>query len=96
MPIKKHKFSTGEFKIYFDEIEGLCSDPDAIWRKDDEKHIVINPRLKKGKRRRLEVIIHESLHAEYPSLPKNNEEVWVNAAAINISKLLWKLGYRVR
>tara|TARA_R100000152_G_C6682516_1_gene116050 strand:+ start:225 stop:503 length:279 start_codon:yes stop_codon:yes gene_type:complete len=88
--VRSHNFSTGKFSIYIEDIEGLCCDPDAP--PDDEKSITISPRLKG--RRRLEVIIHECLHAEYPSIKDNPEEEWVDQAAINISKLLWRMGYR--
>jgi len=40
------------------------------------------------------VVIHECLHAEYPSICKENEEEWVDTAALNISKLLWRMGYK--
>ena len=34
------------------------------------------------------LLIHEALHAEYPSIKGNSEEKWVDDAARNISKLL--------
>ena len=68
---------------------------------DMEKSITISPKLKG--RKRLDVIIHEGLHAEFPTLRKRlfskkgaDEEEWVDAAASNISKLLWNMGYRIR
>ncbi len=90
MGIKTHEFSTGKFNIHIEDIDGLCIDSDVI--PDKEKSITISPRIKG--RRRLEVVIHECLHAEYPSIPKYNEEEWVDTAALNISKLLWRMGYR--
>lgn len=90
MGVKTHNFSTGKFKIHIEDIDGLCIDSDVI--PDREKSITISPRLKG--RRRLEVILHECLHAEYPSIPQENEEQWVDTAALNISKLLWRMGYR--
>jgi hypothetical protein len=89
MAIRTHEFSTGKFNIYIEDIDGLCCDPDVV--PDPEKSITISPRLKG--RRRLEVVIHECLHAEYPSIDGNEEE-WVDTAALNISKLLWRMGYR--
>ena len=91
MAVKTHKFSTGKFNIYFEEIDGLCCDSDNP-PKEKEKSISISPRL--SKRYRLEVLIHEMLHAEYPSIKKGSEEQWVDDAARNISSLLWRLGYR--
>ena len=90
MAIRTHEFSTGKFNIYIEDIAGLCCDPDVV--PDTEKSITISPRLKG--RRRLEVVIHECLHAEYPSITDNEEEEWVDTAALNISKLLWRMGYR--
>lgn len=91
MAVRTHKFSTGKFKIIFEEIDGLCCDTDNP-PEDEEKSISINPRL--SKRYRLEVLIHEMLHAEYPSIKESSEEQWVDEAARNISSLLWRLGYR--
>ena len=90
MAIRTHEFSTGKFNIYIEDIDGLCCDPDVV--PDSEKSITISPRLKG--RRRLEVVIHECLHAEYPSITGREEEEWVDTAALNISKLLWRMGYR--
>ena len=83
-----HKFSTGEYKIYMDEIEGLCTFPDSDCNEKAERSITISPKLKG--RRKLDVIIHESLHAEDP----NATEGWVDTAASNIASLVWKLGFR--
>lgn len=91
MGVRTHKFSTGKFDIIFEEIDGMCCDSDNP-PEGDEKSISISPRL--SKRYRLEVLIHEMLHAEYPSIEKGSEEEWVDEAAHNISSLLWRLGYR--
>ncbi len=97
----KHRFSTGKFTIKMEDIEGLCTYPEDTdpvvkefldSRGDSSRSISISPHLK-GKRE-LEVLIHESLHAEYPSIPKGTEEEWVDEAANNISRLLWRLGWR--
>lgn len=96
--VRTHKFSTGIFEIRFEEINGLCCYPESD---DLEKSITISPRLRGCKK--LDVIIHEGLHAEFPSLREKlfskkgaDEEEWVNAAAANISKLLWRMGYRLK
>lgn len=91
MAVKKHQFSTGKFDIKIEEIDGLCYDSENPCE-DQEKSITISPKLKG--RYRLEVIIHECLHAEYPSTENMNEEEWVDVAACNISKLLWRMGYK--
>ena len=91
MGVKTHKFSTGKFKILIEDIDGLCCDTDNP-PEGKEKSITISPKLRG--QYRLEVIIHECLHAEYPSIKSQNEEEWVDAAALNISKLLWRMGYR--
>jgi len=97
MGVRTHKFSTGKFDIRIEEINGLCCYPEPDCR--DEKSITISPRLRGCKR--LDVIIHESLHAEFPRLREQlfskkgaDEEEWVEVAAENISKLLWRMGYR--
>jgi hypothetical protein len=38
----------------------------------------------------LDVLIHEALHAAYPSL----DEYYVNRGATDIARLLWRLGWR--
>ena len=91
MGVKTHKFSTGKFKILIEDIDGLCCDTDNP-PEEEEKSITISPKLRG--RYKLEVIIHECLHAEYPSIKSQNEEEWVDTAALNISKLLWRMGYR--
>ena len=95
--VRTHKFSSGVFKIHHEEIHGLCCYPDADGM---EKSITISPKVRGMKR--LDTIIHESLHAEFPTLRKRlfskrvaDEEEWVDAAASNISRLLWRMGYRV-
>ena len=94
--MRTHTFSTGKFDIRFEQINGLCCYPEPD---DLEQSITISPNLKG--RKRLDVIIHESLHAEFPTLRKRlfskkgaDEEEWVNDAATNIAKFLWRLGYR--
>ena len=73
----------------------MCCYPDPD---DMEMSITINPKLKG--RKRLDVIIHESLHAEFTTLRKRlfsnggaDEEEWVTDAASNIARLLWRMGY---
>ena len=89
--VRTLRFTTGKFDILFEDIDGLCCDSDHP-NPEPEKSITISPSLKK--RYLMEVLIHESLHAEYPSIKGNSEEKWVDDAARNISKLLWRLGYR--
>jgi len=91
MAIRSHKFSTGKFDIRIEDIDGMCCDTDNP-PVENEKSITVSPRLKG--RYRMEVIIHECLHAEYPSIKEVDEEEWVDEAAANISKLLWRMGYR--
>jgi hypothetical protein len=91
MAIRTHDFSTGKFKILIEDIDGLCCDSDNP-SEEDEKSITISPKIKG--RYRMEVIIHECLHAEYPSIKESSEEEWVDISASNISKLLWRMGYR--
>ena len=92
MAVRTHNFSTGKFDILVEDIDGLCCDSDNP-SEEPEKSITISPKLKG--RYRMEVIMHECLHAEYPSIKGNSEEEWVDVAALNISKLLWRMGYRL-
>jgi len=92
MAVRTHNFSTGKFDILVEDIDGLCCDSDNP-PEEPEKSITISPKLKG--RYRMEVIMHECLHAEYPSIKENSEEEWVDIAALNISKLLWRMGYRL-
>lgn len=63
---------------------GECDHP-----KDRKKEIRVDKTL--FGREKLEVMIHEALHAcDY----FKSSEKWVNAAARDISILLWKKGYR--
>ena len=55
-----------------------------------EHRIVIEERLRG--QRRLEVEIHEALHALFPQV---SEEV-VTGAAVDLRRILWTLGYRLR
>lgn len=63
--------------------EGWCFSP-------PEHRIVIEERLRG--QRRLEVEIHEALHALFPQV---SEEV-VTGAAVDLRRILWSLGYRLR
>ena len=94
--MRTHEFSSGEFKIHHEEMLGLCCHPDSD---GTEKSITISPKLKGLKR--LDVVIHESLHAEFVTLRKRlfskkgaDEEEWVDDAASNIASFLWRMGYR--
>lgn len=64
------------------EFLGYCEYPD-----EKNKKIVISNKL--TGQTRLEVLIHEMLHAA----DIHQSEEWVDAAAKDIAKVLWKLGY---
>jgi hypothetical protein len=55
-----------------------------------EHRIVIDQRLRG--QRRLEVEIHEALHAMFPQI---SEEV-VTGRAVDLRRILWTLGYRLK
>lgn len=55
-----------------------------------KKHLKIKVHRNLKGRDRLEVLIHEALHAAYWDL----DEEAIDEAGIDISKMLWKLGYR--
>jgi len=63
--------------------EGWCFSP-------PEHRIVIEERLRG--QRRLEVEIHEALHALFPQL----DERVVTSSAVDLRRILWTLGYRLK
>ncbi len=89
MSVRTHKFSTGVFKIDAEgELHGYCESPEHVAKAPKHRQIWINPDL--SGLDRLETIIHESLHAEYPQM----REKTVADGGHNIARLLWRLGYR--
>ena len=93
MRVRTATFTPGVYKIVLDEdLDGLCLFPDDVGGERTDLQIWINPNLKWNTLRKLDTIIHEALHAEFPKM--SEEEVM--AAGINISRLLWRLGYRWR
>lgn len=63
--------------------------PDAKNPKAGRK-ILIDSRL--TKRRRLEIEIHEALHAIFPQIAEEE----ITQAGIDMSRILWALGYRIK
>lgn len=53
----------------------------------EKRSLFIHPKLE-GKKR-LEITIHEALHALYPDLT----EAVVKRGAFDLARLLWRLGY---
>ena len=86
--VKTHKFSTGVFKISQGGLDGFADSPEIVASAPKHREIWINPEAKDMER--LETIVHESLHAEFPRM----REETVRAAGHNIARLLWRLGYR--
>ncbi len=70
-----------QWRVRFERIDGLCEHPPY-------RQISVDHRLKG--RQRLEVIIHEALHACLPQLSEKE----VTTAAADHARLLWNLGYR--
>lgn len=64
--------------------DGYCDPPEL-----PRKQIQINERLR-GERR-LEVLIHEMLHA---ADWHKDEDAWIVPVAHDIARVLWKVGYR--
>lgn len=85
MPIR-HKFNGVAYEVAFDarrltkRQDGVCSAPRPF--------IAIRPTARG--RRRLELIIHEALHASDYDKP----EAEVARTARDVAGLLWKLGYK--
>ena len=84
MRVKTHKFSSGIFDIYIEDNDGLCVPIKTVKRGE----IIVRTDLTPP--RQMETIIHESLHAEFPSMSEDR----VDNAGRNIARLLWRLGYR--
>ncbi len=64
-------------------VDGMCSEPDK-----PGKSITVAASL--TGERRLDVIIHEMLHAA----DWHKDEEWVEQVASDIARALWRLGYR--
>lgn len=62
------------------------------WTEWDKRKVLIHSGLKKS-RSRLEVELHEALHA---SLGQNISEECITQSAYDISRILWSLGYRIK
>ena len=89
MAVRTEVFSSGRYRIELHEdYHGFAEVPRQPGA--DELCIWINPRLR-GKQR-LETIIHEAIHAEWPDMPEQK----VEAAGTNIGRLVWRLGYRAQ
>jgi hypothetical protein len=93
MPVRTATFSSGVYKIY-DRIgvAGECSFPSTDLPRShpdrQDRSIWVSEGL--SAKDELETWIHEALHAE----DQLAEEKWVEPAARNIARLLWRLGYR--
>jgi hypothetical protein len=62
------------------------------WTEWDKRKVLIHADLKKS-RTRLEVELHEGLHA---CLGRAISEETVTQAAYDLSRILWSLGYRLK
>ena len=97
-PVKSHVFRGKRYNIKWVPPSKLKSKADES--KGEVCFGICNPPTKKGKSikidntltdfDKLETIVHESLHAVFWDL----DEYAVRDAAVDLSKLLWKLGYR--
>jgi len=84
--IKTHIFRGKRFEIDIDSlVQGWCDTP-----KEKEKLVLRIFCPLTQKRESLEILLHESLHACFPDMPEKEVEV----AACDISKFLYRLGYR--
>ena len=85
-PIKTHIFRGKRFKIDLDPtVVGWCDTPQE---KQQLSLRIFRPLT--GKRDTMEVLIHESLHACFPDMTEKQ----VETSAADISKFLWRIGYR--
>lgn len=58
------------------------------WCSADKREILIHDRL--TERKELELTLHELLHGAFES----TDEAWVDEAARDMARLLWRLGWR--
>jgi hypothetical protein len=85
--VKTHSFRGKRYRIHTDVVvEGYCAGAEA--RSDGEREIYISAALKG--RRRLEVAIHEALHAEDPDVC----ETVIERRAAAVASFLWRMGYK--
>lgn len=84
--IRTATFSGKRWRIVADEhVDGYVDAPEFA---DDERELYISAGLKG--RRRLEVCVHEALHACHGGLPEKE----VDGIARDVARFLWRLGYR--
>lgn len=88
---KKYKLQTGTFEVHYGGMFGCVVMPDRLmdyphWK--DEFYIWIDDRLT-GKRK-MNTLIHESIHASRPDMTEEQVEVLAN----DIEAVLWGEGWR--
>jgi hypothetical protein len=88
--VKKYPLTHGEFCVQYGGMDGVCIMPDRLMPPGtpEEFTIWIDARLRGLKR--LDTLIHETVHAERPDLSEDE----VLTLASNIAKVLWGEGYR--
>ena len=83
-PVRTHVFRRQRWKIRFDRLlphaYGECS--------HGERKIAIDPNV--GGLGRLDVLVHEAMHACFPDLDEDE----VDEYSWDIARFLWRLGYR--
>lgn len=85
MHVKSHTFRGRRWRVLWETIRG-----NAVGYAEKPIHtLIIDPRY--CERELLETIVHESLHACLWDL----DEEAITATASDISRLLWRLGYRL-
>lgn len=85
---KSYKLTHGRFTLEYAKIGGYCSFPDRLAPGPDLYEIVIDSRAKG--REKLEHLIHEFTHAEFPTMSEED----VSRFAEVMGKVLWSEGYR--
>ena len=83
-PVKTHRFGGKRYRVSVEErIEGYHEDG-----RRGPRELYADPYL--PPLAFLDTLVHECLHAEFPKMSEKR----VDAAASNIARLLWRLGYR--
>lgn len=86
---KTYKLQTGKFEVHYGGMVGLCIMPDRLCPPgDDQFWIWLDDRLKG--RKKLNTLIHETIHASRPDLTEQEVEVLANDIETVLSGEGWR------
>ncbi len=86
---KKYQLHSGDFEVSYDVLDGMLLMPDHKYPAPNNDHIIwVNGKLKGL--RKMDTLIHELLHEEFPEMSEQD----VLRAGSNIAKVMFGEGYR--